>query len=107
MIRLSPLGRLPAWMVAVVMSREISVTALRAIASAEGKKVIEASALGKYKTIFQLIAISGLLIHFEDPLFHADFHNVGAVMFLVALFFTVWSGIDYFIEYWKAPIEKA
>jgi len=102
MIMLVPLGRLPAWMVVVVMAREISVTALRAIAAAEGKMVIEASALGKYKTVFQLIAISGLLFHFHNPYLNADLHNLGAVMFLVALFFTVWSGIDYFYKYWTA-----
>lgn len=105
MIMLVPLGRLPAWMVVVVMAREISVTALRAIASAEGKNIIEASALGKYKTIFQLVAISGLLIHNEKPYFgyDANFHDMGAVMFLVALFFTVWSGVDYFQKYWATP----
>ena len=109
MVMLVPLGRLPAWMVVVVLTREISVTALRGIASSEGKQIMEAGALGKYKTIFQIIAISGLLIHYRDPYFKADFHNMGAIMFLVALFFTLWSGMDYFWKYFHAedkPAEK-
>jgi len=106
MIMLVPLGRLPAWMAVVVMAREISVTALRAIAASEGKAVIEASGLGKYKTIFQLIAISGLLFHFKNPYLNADFHKMGAVIFLVALFFTVWSGVDYFYKYWTAVAKS-
>jgi len=107
MVMLVPLGRLPAWMVVVVLTREISITALRAIASSEGKEVIEASALGKYKTIFQIIALSGLLIHYRDPYFKADFHNMGAVFFLVALFFTLWSGWDYIWKYRKAGASSA
>lgn len=102
MVMLVPLGRLPAWMAVVVLAREILVTALRAIAASEGKMVIEASGLGKYKTVFQLIAISGLLFHFKNPYLNADFHNMGAMLFLVALFFTVWSGLDYFFKYWTA-----
>lgn len=106
MIMLIPLGRLPAWMAVVVMARETSVTALRAIAASEGKTVIEASALGKYKTIFQIIGISGLLIHYEDSVFKASFHDMGAIMFLVALFFTVWSGVDYFYKYWTTVVKE-
>ncbi len=107
MIMLVPLGRLPAWMVVLVLAREISVTALRAIASSEGKQVIEASALGKYKTVFQIIGLSGLLIHHRDPYFDADFHKIGAWMFLVALFFTVWSGLDYFWKYFHADVQSS
>jgi len=107
MVMLVPLGRLPAWMVVIVLAREISVTALRAIASSEGKQVIEASALGKYKTIFQMIGLAALLIHYKSPFFKgADFHNMGAVLFLVAFFFTLWSGFDYFVKYWKSSIQS-
>lgn len=108
MIMLVPLGRLPAWMVVVVMAREVSVTALRGIAASEGKKVIEASALGKYKTIFQIVCLSALLIHYKSPILGgADFHNMGAIFFLVAMFFTIWSGIDYFYKYWQASAGSA
>lgn len=101
MIMLIPLGRLPAWMVMVVLSREISITALRGIASAEGK-VMAASELGKYKTIFQMVALAALLFHYKDPYYNIDFHNAGAWLFMVALFFTLWSGVDYFYKYSKA-----
>jgi len=100
MVMLVPLGRLPAWMVVLVLAREISITALRGIASSEGKQIMEASALGKYKTIFQVIGLAGLLLHYHDPYLNANFHEIGAVFFLVALFFTIWSGLDYFWKYW-------
>jgi CDP-diacylglycerol--glycerol-3-phosphate 3-phosphatidyltransferase len=99
MVMLVPLGRLPAWMVVIVLTREISITALRAIAASEGKNVIEASALGKYKMIFQIVGISGLLIHYKGPVFKADFHTLGAIFFLVSLVFTIWSGWDYVVKY--------
>ncbi len=106
MVMLVPLGRLPAWMVIIVLAREISVTALRGIASSEGKQIMEASALGKYKTIFQIIGLGGLLLHYHDPYLDANFHDMGALFFVVALFFTVWSGLDYFWKYWRSSVPE-
>lgn len=106
MVMLVPLGRLPAWMVVLVLAREISVTALRGIASSEGRQIMEASALGKYKTIFQVIGLAGLLLHYPDPYLKASFHDVGALFFVVALFFTAWSGLDYFWKYWRSSVAE-
>ena len=58
-------GRIPLWglpMVVAILARELSVTALRAMASAEGV-VISAAPLGKWKTGFQIAALTVLLIH--------------------------------------------
>jgi phosphatidylglycerophosphate synthase len=52
--------RLPAWMAVVIVLREIAVTGLRGIASQHGV-VIPAQELGKYKMIFQIFALTGLL----------------------------------------------
>src|SRR5512133_3570813 len=64
LIMITPLGRVPAWMVLVILGREIIITGLRGIASSEGI-VIAASDLGKFKTIFQLVAIIALLLHYD------------------------------------------
>jgi CDP-diacylglycerol--glycerol-3-phosphate 3-phosphatidyltransferase len=64
LIMLIPLGRVPAWAVFLILAREMVVTGLRSIASSEGI-VISASDLGKYKTIFQMTAIPGLLLHYD------------------------------------------
>ena len=93
MIMLITLGRIPAWIVILIIAREMAVTGLRGIAVVEGK-VIEASSIGKYKTIFQLVSLSCLCLHYEY--LGADFHNIGMVFLGVALILTLWSGWLYF-----------
>src|SRR4051812_16100092 len=56
--------RVPAWLVVVIVGRELAVTGLRAIALGEGI-TLGAEELGKYKMIFQMFAIFGLLIHYS------------------------------------------
>jgi CDP-diacylglycerol--glycerol-3-phosphate 3-phosphatidyltransferase len=87
--------RVPAWMVVVIVAREIAVTGLRAIASAEGI-VVAAEDLGKYKMVLQSIAIHGLLIHYTY--FHVDFFAGGMFVLWIAVAVTVWSGIDYHVR---------
>lgn len=99
LIMLIPLGRVPAWMIAVVISREIAVTGLRAVASNAGL-VIAASNLGKYKTFAQISSIIAILIHYE--FFGIDFHLVGMALFVAAFILTIWSGLDYFIGFFRA-----
>ena len=93
MIMLIPLERIPAWVVMLIIVREIAVTGLRSIAASEGV-VIQASSLGKYKTIFQAVALVLLCLHY--PYFGLDLHVVGMVILWVALIFTIWSGWAYF-----------
>jgi CDP-diacylglycerol--glycerol-3-phosphate 3-phosphatidyltransferase len=108
LIMILPFGRVPAWMVLVILGREIIITGLRGIASSEGI-VIQASDLGKFKTIFQLVAIIGLLLHYEyNWLFgiehqwlHVDMHNVGMFFLWIATLLTVWSGVDYLARFIK------
>jgi len=108
LIMLIPLDRVPAWAVFVILAREMLVTGLRSIASSEGI-VIAASNLGKYKTIFQMVAIIGLLLHYryhwffgvDIDLFNASFHNAGIFFFYVSLFLTLWSGFDYLSKFFK------
>ncbi|MEK6792084.1 MAG: CDP-diacylglycerol--glycerol-3-phosphate 3-phosphatidyltransferase [Deltaproteobacteria bacterium] len=98
LIMLIPLGRSPAWIVAAMIGREIAVTGLRAIASDMGV-VIAASRLGKYKTAAQIAAIVPLMIHY--PFFGFDFHLVGSALLIVALGLALWSGVDYFIAFFR------
>ena len=93
MIMLITLNRIPAWVVMLIIARELAVTGLRGIAVLEGQ-IIEASVLGKYKTIFQSVALVCLSLHYQY--FRVDFHLVGMVFLWVALVFTLWSGWMYF-----------
>jgi CDP-diacylglycerol--glycerol-3-phosphate 3-phosphatidyltransferase len=108
LIMLIPLGRVPAWAVFLILAREMVVTGLRSIASSEGI-VIAASDLGKYKTIFQMVAIIGLLLHYDYywlfglkwQVFHASMQTAGIFFFYVAFVLTMWSGADYLIKFFK------
>jgi len=95
-IMIASLGWIPAWIVCIIIGREIAVTGLRNIIAHNGKDV-SASGLGKYKTGFQIAAIIPLLIHFQY--FTIDFHAIGILFLWVALILTIWSGVDYFIKF--------
>jgi CDP-diacylglycerol--glycerol-3-phosphate 3-phosphatidyltransferase len=106
LIMLIPLGRVPPWIVAVIIGREILVTGLRVVAVTEGM-VIASSMMGKYKTAFQIVAVICLLIHYEyhlpldSPAILINFHQVGIILLWIALIFTLWSGIDYVIKFFR------
>lgn len=96
MIMLIPLHRINVLIVIVIIARELAITGLRAIAVSEGI-VIQASKLGKFKTIFQAVAILALTLNYEY--FSVDFHKVGLVFIWIALILTLWSGWDYFRQF--------
>lgn len=95
-IMLTALGWIPAWMVCIIIGREIAVTGLRSIIAQQGKD-LSASSLGKYKTGFQIAAIIPLMIHFQY--FTIDFNAIGVIFLWGALILTVWSGANYFIKF--------
>lgn len=103
MIMMIPIGRVPAWIVAVTIIRDIVVDGIRAISSSEGI-VIGASKLGKQKTIAQGFAVTALIIHY--PFMGADAHVVGMIMLYIALFLTIYSGIEYFARFYREVIIK-
>ena len=95
-IMLASLGWVPAWMVCIIIGRELAVTGLRNIIAGKGEDV-SASKLGKYKTGFQIAAIIPLLIHY--PFLGLNAQAIGMVFLWGALAFTIWSGADYFIKF--------
>jgi CDP-diacylglycerol--glycerol-3-phosphate 3-phosphatidyltransferase len=98
-IMLIPLGRVPAWVVALIIGREMAVTGLRAIASNMGV-VIAARRLGKYKTFSQIAALVALMLHYRY--LDIDFHAIGTLLLAVAFALTIWSGVDYFVGFFRA-----
>ena len=96
MVALVELQRIPAWIVVVIITREFVVTGLRLVASAEGV-VIAASRGGKVKTVFQIVATSLLILKLPG----------GMTLMWIAMFFTVWSGMEYLIGGAKMLIEEA
>src|SRR5512140_3225742 len=88
-----PMGRVPAWAVVLLISREITITALRSIAGAEGL-VIAADSGGKTKTALQMIGIICLLLGYPYHLTlgvvdfgRVDLVHVGRLLIYCSLFF--------------------
>lgn len=95
LISLVELQLAPAWMVIVIISREFAVTGLRLILAGEGE-VVAANMLGKIKTWAQIIAVSALLLHnFPFEWLNIPFDMISL---WVAVFFTIYSGWDYFVK---------
>ena len=103
MILMIPIGRIPAWIVAITIIRDLIVDVIRSIASSEGY-YIQASSLGKQKTLAQNIAVTALMINFS--IFGVNAHDVGMVILCIALFLTIYSGFDYFIKFYKTTLQK-
>lgn len=95
------LGRFPAWIVIVLLSREFIVTGLRQVAASEGL-VIAAGQEGKWKTALQLVGIVALCVHYTHPVFllvdwyPVNFNAVGTVLVSLSTAFSVWSAGVYF-----------
>lgn len=104
MIMLIPLSRIPAWVVFLILTREMAITGLRSIAAEKGL-VISASSQGKQKTLAQNIAIFCLLWHY--PLLTLNSQFVGLVILYLALAITYWSGIGYVRHFWQQTGGRA
>ena len=98
MILMIPIGRIPACIVAIIIIRDFMIDGIRTIATSEGM-IIDASKLGKRKTLCQIFALSALIIHY--PFLGADAHAVGMVVLYVALWLTIHSGIDYMLKFYR------
>lgn len=98
MILMIPIGRIDAWIVVIIIMRDLIVDGIRSIASSEGI-YIQASILGKQKTLAQIFAVTALMIHY--PFLGLDAHFVGTVILYVAFLLTIYSGLDYFVKFYQ------
>jgi CDP-diacylglycerol--glycerol-3-phosphate 3-phosphatidyltransferase len=109
MILMIPIGRIPAWIVAIIIIRDFVIDGIRTIATSEGL-IIAASKLGKRKTLCQIFALSALIIHY--PFLGANAHVVGMVVLYIALCLTILSGFDYLLKFYRhankrnIPVDK-
>lgn len=86
-IMLVELGFAPAWVVSIIICRELAVTGLRLLLVENGGTVLAAAMPGKIKTFSQMFAVIFLLFHWS---------LIGQITLYIALFFTLYSGYDYF-----------
>lgn len=88
-------GKVSAWIVAIIVCRELAVTGLRLLLVEDGE-VMAATWPGKVKTATQMLAIIFLMIN------NIPFASLGLpvdqILLYTCLFFTIYSGIDYFAK---------
>src|SRR5438094_3956030 len=100
LVMLLRLGRVPVWVVVVILAREFLISGLRTIAMSEGV-VISASQGGKWKTSLQLSGIIALIVHYHFSIDYlvvtvmTDFHAVGLSLLYISLIPGMASAIDY------------
>jgi CDP-diacylglycerol--glycerol-3-phosphate 3-phosphatidyltransferase len=95
LIPLVGLGRVPAWMAAVMLIREFAVSGLREIAAAE-QVIIHASPMAKAKTALQIMAILLLILNYQTwPL---SFPTVGMGLLTLSLVLSLVSGVEYYLK---------
>lgn len=88
-------SKAPAWVVAIIVCRELAVTGLRLLL-VEGGEVMAAAWPGKVKTATQMVAI--ILLFINNMPFNALGIPVDLIMLYACLVFTIYSGVDYFLK---------
>ena len=96
-ISLVELGWAPAWMVVIIVGRELAITGLRSIAARQGL-TIDASELGKLKMVSQVLAVT--LIILSNLVFWLK--PLSLIALWLTVIFALASAVDYFRKFWKA-----
>lgn len=91
LIALNGLGRIPSWIVIIIIGREFLISGFRLVAANKGL-VIAAGYWGKFKTAFQMIMVCLMLLNLPFLQITTD------IIMGIALVLTVISFVDYFIK---------
>jgi len=103
------LGLIQAWMVVIIILREIAITGLRAFAAMKGR-VIAADSGGKHKMVSQVITIFGILLFlifregggarfaFWTAGAEASYKDAIFILMMVTVVLTLISGFSYFLK---------
>ncbi|MCL2450908.1 MAG: CDP-diacylglycerol--glycerol-3-phosphate 3-phosphatidyltransferase [Polyangiaceae bacterium] len=110
LVWLVPMGRIDAWVVVLLLAREISVTGLRSVAASEGV-IISAGQEGKTKTALQMIGIVALLLGYPYRLEYlgidlgvVDMVHVGKMLVYLSLLFSFASAAQY-VRLFRAAVD--
>ncbi|MDR0300070.1 MAG: CDP-diacylglycerol--glycerol-3-phosphate 3-phosphatidyltransferase [Streptococcaceae bacterium] len=83
-------GIVPIWAVSIIVCRELAVTGLRLLLVEQGGVVMAAAMPGKIKTATQMTSV--IFLFLGDPFY------IGTILFYICVFFTIYSGYDYFAK---------
>lgn len=103
LVHMGPEWKVPAWMVIIIICRELAVTGMRAIAAEMGE-VVAADKFGKAKTMAQSLSLGFLIFHY--PLWGFDPRPIGVVLLWIALILTVFSGGNYLNNFYRTWIDS-
>jgi CDP-diacylglycerol--glycerol-3-phosphate 3-phosphatidyltransferase len=88
------LGRMPAWMVVIIVARELAITGLRMLAASK-HVVLASERYGKHKTISQIVAIIAILVMMS----YGKWGGFGQAVFGFPVFGAAW--VVWFAEVMK------
>lgn len=103
LVHLVELDRMAAWIVVLLLFREIFVTGLRAAAAGEGM-IIDAAEWGKRKTAFLNVALTALIIY--EPFLGIQPSVVGWVIFIIGYFYAIASGVQYSWHFFRFALKR-
>lgn len=106
LITLTYYHQVPLWVTLILVGREFLINGLRAFYAMEGIAIYPSS-FGKIKTALQLIGISCLLFNIAVEPIDRIIHQLGLVIIYGALFFSIYSAINYLAALFKPQTLKS
>lgn len=94
LITLTYYHQIPLWITLILVGREFLINGLRAFYAMEGIAIYPSSS-GKIKTALQLIGISCILFNIALERIDAIAHQIGLIIIYAALFFSIYSAVNY------------
>ena len=98
-------------MLMITIFRELAVASIRLITAKKSGVVVAADQLGKIKTVVQIACIElalleplvydNVLARIDPTYFFGGFYILTLLTAALAILFTVWSGVNYIVTYWK------
>ena len=98
LIILVEIGRVDGWIVVILLAREFAISGMRNYLSYKGV-IVPAFPSGKIKTTSQMAAIICLLLY--NKYFGFDFYLIGTIIIYIALFFSIYSFVEYYYRLFK------
>ncbi|HEV2679452.1 MAG TPA: CDP-diacylglycerol--glycerol-3-phosphate 3-phosphatidyltransferase [Rhodanobacter sp.] len=94
-------GILMAVTAAVIVGREISVSALREWMAEIGMRAtVKVAFVGKLKTVMQMVALVVLIVQHEKAAEALRLYHIGEALLVIAGVLTIWSGLYYLRAAW-------
>jgi CDP-diacylglycerol--glycerol-3-phosphate 3-phosphatidyltransferase len=95
----------PAWMAVIIIGREFLVSGLRSIAAQQGF-AIEASDLGKFKMVLQIISVTAAILDarwavWQRGWFVFPMELIARTSMWAMVALSLWSAGDYFVAFWQ------